>query len=56
MATKIHPTAESFMHQYGFKTPIDELSYRSFLLQMRNFLITDEHDAHLAGPASAVTV
>lgn len=44
LCTKIHPTAESFMHQYGFKTPIDEYSYRSFLLQMRNFLITDEHD------------
>ena len=45
LCTKIHPTAESFMHQYGFKTPIDEFSYRSFLVQMRNFLITDEHDA-----------
>ena len=44
LCTKIHPTADSFMHQYGFKTPIDEFSYRSFLLQMRNFLITDEHD------------
>jgi len=32
------------MHQYGFKTPIDEFSYRSFLLQMRNFLVSDEHD------------
>jgi phenylpropionate dioxygenase-like ring-hydroxylating dioxygenase large terminal subunit len=44
LCTKIHPTAETAMHQYAFKTPIDEFSYRSFLLQMRNFLITDEHD------------
>jgi hypothetical protein len=44
LCTKIHPTADTHMHQYGFKTPIDEFSYRSFLLQMRNFLVSDEYD------------
>ena len=44
LCTKIHPTAESAMHQYGFKTPVDEYSYRGFLIQMRNFLTSEEHD------------
>jgi phenylpropionate dioxygenase-like ring-hydroxylating dioxygenase large terminal subunit len=44
LCTKIHPTGESYMHQYVFKTPIDESGYRTFLVQMRNFLIGEEHN------------
>jgi len=45
MCTKIHPTAETFMHQNVFKVPVDENHVRSFLVQTRNFLIGAEHDA-----------
>ncbi len=42
--THIHPTEKSWIHQYGFKMPIDEGHIRSFLVNMRNFLIEPEHD------------
>ena len=44
LCTKIHPTAESSLHQHVYKTPIDEGSTRTFLVQMRNFLLNDETD------------
>jgi phenylpropionate dioxygenase-like ring-hydroxylating dioxygenase large terminal subunit len=45
MATYIHPTAEHFIHQNVFKTPVDETTQRTFLVQTRNFLQGGEHDA-----------
>jgi phenylpropionate dioxygenase-like ring-hydroxylating dioxygenase large terminal subunit len=44
LCTKIHPTAEKFMHQNVFKVPVDEGRCRSFLVQTRNFLMAPEHD------------
>lgn len=42
--THIHPTDEVFIHQYGFKAPIDEGRIKSYLINMRNFLTEPEHD------------
>lgn len=42
--TRIHPTAEVFIHQHGFKVPIDEYRTRTFLIQTRNFLTEPEND------------
>lgn len=44
MCTRIHPTAEVFIHQNVFKVPVDEFTVRSFLVQTRNFLQSEEHD------------
>lgn len=43
MITYIHPTGKAFIHQNVFKTPIDGLQQRSFLVQTRNFLLGEEH-------------
>ncbi len=45
ICTKIHPTAEVFIHQHVFKVPVDEQKTRTFLVQTRNFLLEPEHDA-----------
>lgn len=45
MVTYIHPTAQHFIHQNVFKTPVDETTQRTFLVQTRNFLQGKEHDA-----------
>jgi len=42
--THIHPTADIFIHQYMYETPIDETSTNLFLINTRNFLIEPEHD------------
>ena len=42
--TRINPTPDVHLYQYGFKTPVDELTQRTFLVQMRNFLIEPEND------------
>ena len=42
--THIHPTPTSAIHQYSYKTPIDESHVRSFLVNMRNFLPESDHD------------
>jgi phenylpropionate dioxygenase-like ring-hydroxylating dioxygenase large terminal subunit len=44
ICTRIHPTSEVFIHQHGFKVPIDEDETRTFLVQTRNFLLEPEHD------------
>ncbi len=43
MITYIHPTGQAFIHQNVFKTPIDGMHQRSFLVQTRNFLLGEEH-------------
>jgi len=45
MITYIRPTAQHAIHQNVFKTPVDALSQRTFLVQTRNFLQGEEHDA-----------
>lgn len=44
ICTKIHPTAEVFIHQHVFKTPVDEAQTRTFLVQTRNFMLEPEND------------
>ena len=44
LCTKIHPTAEVFMHQNGFEVPVDKDLVRGFLVQTRNFLLGEEND------------
>lgn len=44
MVTYIHPTAQHFIHQNVFKTPLDERHQRTFLVQTRNFLLGPEYD------------
>jgi len=45
--TYIHPSPTLSIHQYGFKTPIDESHTRSWLVNLRNFMIEPEHDARM---------
>jgi phenylpropionate dioxygenase-like ring-hydroxylating dioxygenase large terminal subunit len=45
MITTIRPTGQHAIHQNVFKTPIDETTMRTFLVQTRNFLLGAEHDA-----------
>jgi len=45
ICTKIHPTAEIFIHQHAFKVPVAECGTRTFLVQTRNFLLEAENDA-----------
>ena len=44
LLTRIHPTSDHFLHQHAFKTPVDGTQTRTFLVQMRNFLLGAEHD------------
>ena len=41
---QLHITAENWMHQYQFMTPIDEYQSRFFLLNMRNCWLEPEND------------
>lgn len=43
--TQIHMSPTSWFHQYTFRTPVDEGHTRSWLVNMRNALLDDEHDA-----------
>ena len=43
--TRIHPTAEVFIHQHAYKLPVDEAHVRTFLIQTRNFLPDEASDA-----------
>jgi phenylpropionate dioxygenase-like ring-hydroxylating dioxygenase large terminal subunit len=45
LSTSIHPTPTHFIHQHAFKVPEDECNTRTFLVQMRNFLLEPQHDA-----------
>ena len=42
--THIHPTAQVFIHQYMYETPIDEDRTNLYLINTRNFLTDPEHD------------
>ena len=47
--THIHPTPEMFIHQYLYETPIDEDNTQFYLVNLRNFLPTPEHDERMMG-------
>jgi phenylpropionate dioxygenase-like ring-hydroxylating dioxygenase large terminal subunit len=47
--TLIHPTETMSIHQYLFETPIDEGRTSLFLVNLRNFLASPEHDARMMG-------
>ena len=42
--TQIHMSPTNWFHQYTFRTPVDEGHTRSWLVNMRNALLDDEHD------------
>ena len=45
--THIHPTPRMFIRQYSWQTPIEEGVTAGYLVTMRNFLTTEEHDARI---------
>ncbi|MBL8630297.1 MAG: aromatic ring-hydroxylating dioxygenase subunit alpha [Rhodospirillaceae bacterium] len=45
--TYIHPSPKTFIHQYLFETPIDEVETRLFLVTLRNFMTTDADDKRI---------
>lgn len=45
--TRINPMPDKNIHQYSFKTPIDETHNRSFLVNTRNFMIEPENDERM---------
>ena len=45
--TYIHPSKDMFIHQYAYETPVDASHTRIFLINLRNFLIEEEHDARM---------
>ncbi|MEQ8509177.1 MAG: aromatic ring-hydroxylating dioxygenase subunit alpha [Rhodospirillaceae bacterium] len=47
--THIHPTPEMHIHQYLFETPIEEDETQFYLVNLRNFLATPEHDERMMG-------
>jgi phenylpropionate dioxygenase-like ring-hydroxylating dioxygenase large terminal subunit len=42
--TQIHMSPTNWFHQYTFRTPVEETHTRSWLVNMRNALLEDEHD------------
>lgn len=47
--THIHPTPDMHIHQYLFETPIEEDETQFYLVNLRNFLPTEEHDERMMG-------
>ncbi len=45
--TFIHPTEKVFIHQYAYETPIDEDHTSIYLVNLRNFLATEEEDKRM---------
>jgi len=45
--THIHPTPKTQIHQYGFQVPVEEDFTKAYLITMRNFLTTPEHDERM---------
>ncbi len=42
--TFIHPSDHMHIHQYMYETPVDENNSKIWLINLRNFLIEDDHD------------
>ncbi|MEQ8510427.1 MAG: aromatic ring-hydroxylating dioxygenase subunit alpha [Rhodospirillaceae bacterium] len=47
--TRINPMPDKHIHQYSFKTPVDDTHSRSYLVNLRNFVIEPENDARMMG-------
>ena len=45
--TRINPMPNKHIHQYSFKTPKDDTHSRSFLVNLRNFVIEPENDERM---------
>ena len=45
--TRINPVPDKHIHQYSYKTPVDETHSRSFLINLRNFVIEPENDERM---------
>ena len=45
--TRINPMPDKHIIQYSYKTPVDETHTRSFLVNLRNFVIEPEHDERM---------
>lgn len=45
--TRINPMPDKHIHQYSFKTPVDDTHSRSYLVNLRNFVIEPENDARM---------
>ena len=50
LVTWIDISAENAFHQYLFEAPIDEGHTRMFFLNMRSWLLEDEHDMRIEKP------
>ncbi|MGI9308612.1 MAG: Rieske 2Fe-2S domain-containing protein [Gammaproteobacteria bacterium] len=50
LVTFIDISAENAFHQYLFEAPIDDSSTRVFFLNLRSWLLEDEHDMRIEGP------
>jgi phenylpropionate dioxygenase-like ring-hydroxylating dioxygenase large terminal subunit len=50
LITWIDISAENSFHQYGFEAPIDDSNTRIFFVNMRSWLLEDEHDDRIEKP------
>jgi phenylpropionate dioxygenase-like ring-hydroxylating dioxygenase large terminal subunit len=50
LVTWIDISAENSFHQYGFEAPIDDSNTRIFFVNMRSWLLEDEHDDRIEKP------
>ena len=54
MVTKIHMTAENWMHQYIYEAPLDDGNIRVFLVNMRNCLMDPAMDQPVVDRCMAI--
>ncbi len=54
LITWIDISAENAFHQYAFEAPIDDSHTRIFFLNMRSWLLEDEHDMRIEEPTLAI--
>jgi phenylpropionate dioxygenase-like ring-hydroxylating dioxygenase large terminal subunit len=54
MVTKIHMAKSNYMHQYLFECPLDEVSVRVYLVNMRNCLLDEQLDAKVVDRCMAI--
>jgi hypothetical protein len=50
LITWIDISAENAFHQYAFEAPIDDSNTRIFFVNMRSWLLEDEHDMRIEKP------
>jgi len=54
LITWIDISAENAFHQYAFEAPIDDSHTRIFFINMRSWLLEDEHDMRIETPTLAI--